>query len=163
MNKAYLSLGSNIGDKKNNLHSAIKLLKENENIKVNIISSLYETEPVGFVEQDKFYNIVVEISTSLNPYKLLEYLNEIEEKLFRERIIRWGPRTIDIDILLYDNFISDDEKLTIPHPRMKERAFVMIPLYEVSKDVLINNKKIEFLMQELDNSGIKRINYNMES
>lgn len=159
MAKVYLGLGSNIGDKKDYLERAIKLLTEHERIQMIKSSSYYETEPIGYTEQDLFLNIVIEIDTLLEPYDLLAYCNKIEEKLNRQRVVRWGPRTIDIDILLYDQHTSDEEQLMLPHPRMCERAFVMIPLYEIAKDIHINGVHIENLMQHLDTKGIKRIAY----
>src|SRR5699024_4353246 len=107
----------------------------NNCIQVEDISSIYETEPVGYVDQANFLNIVIKISTLYTPYKLLGIAQEIELKLGRTRDIRWGPRTIDIDILLYNNDRIDTETLTIPHQRMYERAFVLIPLQELGVDV----------------------------
>lgn len=157
MTKAYLGIGSNLGDKRRNIENALKLLKEHESIKIINTSSYYETEPVGYTEQDWFLNMVVEIDTSLNPYELLEYCNFIESNLKRKRIIRWGPRTIDVDILLYENFTSNDEKLIIPHPRMCERAFVMIPLYEIAKDIKINGENIKDIVENLKGETIRKL------
>lgn len=159
MAKAYLSLGSNLGDKKENLDKAVELLKKHNNIQVIKVSSYYETQPVGYTDQDLFLNIAVEIETSLSPYELLEYCSEIEQILKRRRIIRWGPRTIDVDILLYDNFISNDERLTIPHPRMTERAFVIVPLYEIAKDIRIKGQDINSILKKLKKEGIRKIDY----
>ncbi|SHJ97691.1 2-amino-4-hydroxy-6-hydroxymethyldihydropteridine diphosphokinase [Paramaledivibacter caminithermalis] len=159
MNKAYLGLGSNIDDKRKNIDMAVDMLRNSKDIKIINISSYYETEPVGYHDQDWFLNIVVEIDTSLEPYKLLEFCNYIEEKLKRKRIIRWGPRTIDVDILLYEGFDSEDEKLTLPHPRMTERAFVMVPLYEIAPDIKINNIDIKQIIKNLEGEGIRKINY----
>lgn len=156
MAKVYLGLGSNMGDKEEYIKKAIKLLNDNDFIQVTIISSYYETEPVGYTEQDLFLNIVAEINTTLNPYDLLDYCNSIENKLNRKRIIRWGPRTIDIDILLYENYTSFDEKLTIPHPRMCERSFVIIPLYEIAKDIRINSISIEDVLDNMNKKGIMK-------
>ncbi|MGI6226437.1 MAG: 2-amino-4-hydroxy-6-hydroxymethyldihydropteridine diphosphokinase [Peptococcales bacterium] len=157
MAKSYLSLGSNLGDKRQNLEEAIRMLKEHKQIKVIKISSFYETEPVGFKEQDWFLNIAVKIDTSLKPYELLEYCQEIEEKLQRKRIIRWGPRSIDIDILLYENFTSQDEKLIIPHPRMLERAFVLEPLLEIEPDLVLDGIPIYQILKQLKGEKVKRI------
>lgn len=159
MHKAYLGLGSNIGKKKENIDNAVDMLKHHELIEVKSASSYYETEPVGYHEQDWFLNIVVEIETKLEPYQLLEFCSYIEEKLKRKRIIRWGPRTIDVDILLYDGYISQDEKLTIPHPRMTERAFVMVPLYEIAPNIDINNKNIKQILKNLEGEEIRKIDY----
>lgn len=159
MSKAYLGIGSNIGNTRENIEKSIELLKNNPSIIVSTISSFYETAPVGYTNQDWFLNIVVEIDTSLNPYHLLDYCNNIEKELKRERIIRWGPRTIDIDILLYEGFSSDDEKLIVPHPRMCERAFVMIPLYEIATDLTINNKNIKDIAENLKEEEVRKIDY----
>src|SRR5690554_7013527 len=101
MVKAYLSMGSNIGDRLNFLKEGLNELRNNKEIKINKISSVYETAPVGFLNQNNFLNIIVEIETSLNPFQLLEYNQGIEKKLKRVKEIHWGPRTIDIDIITY--------------------------------------------------------------
>lgn len=133
-NIAYLSLGSNMGDREKNLSSAIFHLSENNQIQIVKSSSIYETDPVGYTNQDKFLNIVIQILTSLSPEELLNVCLKIEEKLGRKRVIRWGPRNIDLDILLYNQENIETEDLVIPHPRMFERAFVMIPLLEIEPD-----------------------------
>ena len=157
MVKAYLGLGSNIGDTKKNLDIAVDLLKSSKNITVIKQSSYYETEPVGYVEQDWFLNIVVQIETNFEPEELLVFCQQIEEVLKRKRIIRWGPRTIDVDVLLYENYTSAEESLTIPHPRMTERAFVMIPLYEIAPDLVIEGKSIDGIIKSLDGEEIRKL------
>lgn len=157
MPKVYLSLGSNIGDKFAYLKKAIENLKQHEKIEITKYSSLYETAPVGYLNQDNFINQVIELSTSLLPYELLSVCQMIENKLERKRTIRFGPRTIDIDILLYDDLILNDENLTIPHPRMYERAFVLVPLFEINKDLVINNSPISYLVDIVSKKGIKKI------
>lgn len=154
--KSYLSLGSNIGNTRKNIDSALQNLQQDSKIKIIKKSSYYKTEPVGYKDQEWFLNIVIEIETTYTPYELLKKCNEIEKELKRERVIRWGPRTIDIDILLYENFTSTDESLTIPHPRMTERGFVMIPLFEIAKDLTINNKPIKFYMNKFKEDVIKQ-------
>ncbi len=131
MNKSYLSLGSNIGDRVGFLDRAIALIDECSDIEVLKKSSFYETDPQGYIDQDRFINCVIGIETSLNPEDLLIVCQEIEQKLKRKRLFRWGPRTIDIDILLYEDIIKNSEILTIPHQRMTKRAFVMVPLAEI--------------------------------
>lgn len=157
MARVYLGLGSNIGDKKKYIDEAIRFLKLHDGIGVSKVSSYYETEPVGYEDQDIFLNLVIEINTSLGPYDLLKYCNEIENKLKRKRLFRWGPRTIDLDILWYEDFVSDDEILTIPHPRMCQRAFVMVPLYEITQDLMINARPIGEIMEGLDTKGVKKM------
>ncbi|AOY76315.1 2-amino-4-hydroxy-6-hydroxymethyldihydropteridine diphosphokinase [Clostridium formicaceticum] len=159
MAKGYLGLGSNMGDKKEYLDQAIEQINQHPSITVKKVSSYYETDPIGYTEQDVFLNVVVEIDTSLSPYELLAYCNEIEELLKRKRIIRWGPRTIDVDVLLYENYTSDDEKLTVPHPRMWKRAFVMIPLYEIAKDITNNGEHIGEIIKNLCKEGIRKVDY----
>lgn len=159
MAKAYLGLGSNLGDKKEYIDQAVTFLSQREEITLKKISSYYETDPVGYTDQDVFLNIVVEIDTMLEPYELLAYCNEIEEMLQRKRIVRWGPRTIDVDILLFEGFSSTDERLTVPHPRMMERAFVMVPLYELEQNMIINDVKIEDIIKNLDIEGIRKVSY----
>ena len=100
------------------------------------VSSIYETDPVGYVDQDAFLNIVVELETSLTPHELLKKCNEIEAELGRTREIHWGPRTVDLDILLYNEENMKTENLIIPHPRMTERGFVLIPLVEINPDLI---------------------------
>lgn len=155
MARAYLGLGSNMGDKYENIHRAINMLREHGQIKVLKISSWYETEPVGYQDQDWFVNVVLQIDTSLEPYPLLEYCHWIEERLKRERKIRWGPRTIDVDILLYEDYVSNEEKLVLPHPRMTERAFVMVPLYEIAPDLKIKGEPIGQIVHRLKGEKIR--------
>lgn len=152
MNKIYLSLGSNIGDTKSNLDRAIELLGE----KINILnrSSYYETEPVGYKDQDWFLNIVLEGETGLGPEELLRFTQGIESKMKRKKTIRFGPRIIDIDILLYGQIQLQTEDLIIPHPRMCERAFVMVPLYEIAPDLMIEGKKIKEIIDELEGKQV---------
>ncbi len=158
MTKAYLGLGSNIGDKREYIDKAIELVGQNKEIEVLKTSSYYETEPVGYKEQEWFLNVVIEIKTDLKPYDLLEYCMETEQKLKRVRKIRWGPRTIDIDILLYGDLNLDDDKLTIPHPRMIERAFVLVPLLEIAPNISINNMSLEDKLKALSSAEIRKVN-----
>ena len=131
MNDSFLSLGSNMGNRLDMLKQAVQLLMHHPSVRVAAISSLYETDPVGVTDQDPFLNMVVRLDTELNALALLDACQEIERKLNRERLIRWGPRTIDLDILLYNQEDIKTERLVVPHPRMHERAFVLIPLLEI--------------------------------
>lgn len=156
MNIAYLSLGSNLGDREENLKKAVDRLDKAEGIVVKKVSPLYETQPVGYVEQGMFLNIAVEIETNLDPYGLLKCIDFIEHDLKRERTIRWGPRTIDIDILIYGDIKINDDLLQIPHPRMWERAFVLIPLCDVNPHIKKGNQYISELIKNLpDKDGVK--------
>lgn len=135
MKTAYLSLGTNLGDRLQNLTDAVQMLNASDEISVVRVSSVYQTDPVGYEDQDVFFNIALEIETSLSPDELLQRCLAIELELGRVRLFKWGPRLIDIDLLLYENVEMDTEKLKIPHPYMKERAFVMIPLQEIAEAI----------------------------
>lgn len=130
--KAYLGLGSNMGDKKGYLDQAVKAMDETRGCKVEKVSSYLVTEPYGGVEQDDFLNACLILKTFLSPQELLERLHEIEQDAHRERVIRWGPRTLDLDILLYDDEIMETEDLVIPHVEMHLREFVLKPLCEIA-------------------------------
>jgi len=128
---AYVALGSNIGDREAYLLQAIDALRRQAGIEVTALSAMYETEPVGYVDQAAFLNMVIELSTTLPPKQLLLAMQDIEGSLGRTRDVHWGPRTVDLDLLLYDDIQLTAPDLIIPHPRMQERAFVLIPLADV--------------------------------
>ncbi|MCI2790056.1 2-amino-4-hydroxy-6-hydroxymethyldihydropteridine diphosphokinase [Staphylococcus warneri] len=132
MVKAYLGLGSNMGDRAHQLQQAIQIIDRFQHIDVASVSPIYETEPVGYTDQPQFLNLCIEIETTLKPQELLKRCLETEQALHRVRKIRWGPRTLDVDILLYGNEIIEEDNLIIPHPRMVERAFVLIPLNDIA-------------------------------
>ncbi len=134
MKTAYLGLGSNIGDREQNLKDALAKLAAPD-LRVSRVSSVYETEPVGFTAQRWFFNIVVEIKTELFPMQLLARIGKIEQALGRARTVKNGPRTLDIDILLYGRAVVRTAKLEIPHPRIAERRFVLIPLAELAPEL----------------------------
>lgn len=135
MHTAYLSIGSNLGNRQYNIDQAVSLLKAN-NITINKVSSIIETEPVGGVEQGKFLNGCLAIQTALNPQELLQTLQSIEQEMGRVKTVRNGPRIIDLDILTYDDIRIDTDVLIIPHPRMAERDFVLKPLYELDPELV---------------------------
>lgn len=135
MNTAFISIGSNIGDRSHHLREAVRLLHALDNVVVMSVSSIYETAPVGYTDQADFLNLVIHIETRLDPYELLAACQVIELGLGRTRDVRWGPRTVDLDILLYNNETIDTKSLTVPHPRMRERAFVLIPLIELAPKI----------------------------
>jgi|SRR5699024_2604104 len=139
MNKVYIALGSNISPRMSYLQQAIDLLKEHDDITLTNCSAIYETEPVGYTEQDKFLNMVVEIETPLAAISLLTICQTFERTLGRKREIKWGPRTIDLDILLYNQENMETKELSIPHPRLHERAFVLIPLADINSTLLLPN------------------------
>lgn len=133
MSRAYLGLGSNVGDRLANLRRAVDLLRDRGARPVRS-SRVYGTDPVGGPPQPEYLNAVVEIETGLNPRSLLEVCLAVEEELGRVREERWGPRVIDVDILTYDDRHVDEPDLVVPHPRMHERGFVLIPLLELDAD-----------------------------
>ncbi len=135
MSIAYLSVGSNMGDRGANLRFALKSLAERDGIQPLRGSAIYETSPWGPVAQENFLNACIELETSLSPDELLSVCQDIEHAAARSREIHWGPRTLDIDILLYDDITIETPRLTIPHPRMKERMFVLVPLMELEEAV----------------------------
>ena len=149
----YLSLGSNVGDRGANLHQCIRLLARLG--EVAKVSSFYETEPMELREQPWFVNCVVELKTDLSARELLSRIQEIEAELGRNREIHKGPRTIDIDILLFDSDAISDPDLQIPHPRMHERRFVLAPLAEISAQVkhAVLQATAGELLQRLDAAG----------
>lgn len=130
--RAYIALGSNLGDKKAYLDQAVKALKQHKECRVQKVSSYLVTEPYGGVEQDDFLNACLSLDTLLSPEELLDLLHEIEQAAHRERLIHWGPRTLDLDILLYDNEVLETEDLIIPHVEMHKRDFVLKPLAEIA-------------------------------
>ncbi|WP_322908080.1 2-amino-4-hydroxy-6-hydroxymethyldihydropteridine diphosphokinase [Paenibacillus campi] len=129
--EAYIALGANLGDREQTLYDAIELLHSHPQIAVQRCSGVYDTAPVGYTDQPAFYNMVIRISTTLQPLELLDIMLEIESQLGRVRTIRWGPRTVDLDLLWMDHRHIETERLQLPHPRMCERAFVLVPLHEL--------------------------------
>ncbi len=145
---AYVALGSNIEDREAYLEQAIARLDESREIRVLARSSIYETEPVGYTEQACFLNMVLEVETTLTALDLLRSMLDIENRLGRSRDIHWGPRTIDLDLLLYGEEKISSPELIVPHPRMLERAFVLIPL----ADILYHRREAswEFISAQLE-------------
>jgi len=146
-NRVYFSIGSNMGDKEANLDYAVEALKRDGHVKVKKVSSYLTTKPYGGVEQDDFLNAAIEADTLYSPQMLLEKINTIEKERDRKRDIHWGPRTLDIDILLYNNSIINSDNLVIPHPDMVNRDFVLEPMNEIAPYVIHPVKKMS--MQEL--------------
>ena len=134
MTTAYLGLGANLGDRLANLQRAVDLLAEVSGLRVARSSRVYETEPVGGPEQPEYLNAVVEVETDLAPHDLLEACLSVETRMGRVRAEPWGPRTIDVDVLTYGDETIDEPDLVIPHPRMHERGFVLVPLAELTAD-----------------------------
>ncbi|RJQ30015.1 MAG: 2-amino-4-hydroxy-6-hydroxymethyldihydropteridine diphosphokinase [Peptococcaceae bacterium] len=139
--KVFIGIGSNSGDKEANIGKALKLLGETPGVTVHRVAPLYRTEPVGYIEQDWFLNTVAEVSTVLSPRELLDALLGIEKSLGRVRTVRWGPRPVDLDIILYGNGNINEPDLVIPHPGMCERAFVVAPLADLVPDLVLPGGK----------------------
>ncbi|ALX49422.1 2-amino-4-hydroxy-6-hydroxymethyldihydropteridine diphosphokinase [Lentibacillus amyloliquefaciens] len=159
MNGIYLALGSNIQPRKDYLSKALTALDDHQRITVIRKSSIYQTAPVGYTDQADFLNMVIELDTSLLPLELLDVCQTIEKQLGRERDIRFGPRTVDLDILIYNQENRETELLTIPHPRMHERAFVLIPLSEIANELAFPAayKTVSDYIDELPESDIKDV------
>ncbi|MFQ5965730.1 MAG: 2-amino-4-hydroxy-6-hydroxymethyldihydropteridine diphosphokinase [Candidatus Scalinduaceae bacterium] len=151
MAKVYVGLGSNLGNREKNLVSAITKINACKGIHVVNKSGFYKTKPIGGPAQPDYVNCVLELDTDITPQKLLEKCKRIESELGRTRGVRWGPRVIDIDILLYGSKVVNDHNLKIPHENMHTRIFVLEPLYEISPDLKhpILKKTIFELMKEL--------------
>lgn len=153
MNLAYIGLGSNLGDRAALIKSSIEMLNQDRHVNVIKISKMIGTKPVGGPPQPDYLNAAVEITTSLLPDELLRTLQGIELKLGRERVTKWGPRTIDMDILFYENVVMNSEHLTIPHQLLHLRSFVLEPLAEIAPDLRHPHfdKTILELVKDLDN------------
>lgn len=152
----YIALGSNLGDRLNNLHSAEMALPP----AVHVLrgSPVYETPPWGYLDQEDFLNQVLQAETYLTPEELLAYLKRIEARLGRKRSVKNGPRLIDLDILFYDDLIREGPKLTIPHPGIGDRAFVLVPLADLAPDLHHpkSGQTIHELLQKVDQRGIRK-------
>ena len=155
----FLSLGSNLGHKRKNLEQGLALLAQG-GARILRASSVYRTQPVGYENQPWFFNQVVEISSSLNPYELLRLIKEIEERLGRKPTRTGGPRPIDIDILLAEHWIIQTKRLIIPHPRMQKRNFVLVPFSEISpgtKHPLLKKKVSELWKNSGDSAAVRKL------
>ncbi len=152
---AYIGVGSNQGDRHAHCAAALAHIAATPHTRLLDQSSWYLTEPRGFPGQDDFINLVLKIETELAPFALLGFLQATEAKLARQKTIRFGPRTIDLDILLYGDRIIQSPELTIPHTRLCERGFVLVPLQELSPQLMhpVRNQTISRLLAELDDTG----------
>jgi 2-amino-4-hydroxy-6-hydroxymethyldihydropteridine diphosphokinase len=133
---AYVGVGSNVGDRQAWIREALALLQRNRKVEILQLSSLYETQPVGVRDQPMFLNAVVKISTGHTPRNLVRLFQTIERRLGRRRTIRWGPRRIDLDLLLYDHQLVNQPEVVVPHPELAKRAFVLVPMVEIAPDVV---------------------------
>ncbi|ABO48705.1 2-amino-4-hydroxy-6-hydroxymethyldihydropteridine pyrophosphokinase [Desulforamulus reducens MI-1] len=158
MTVAYIGLGSNMGDKKAYIQSALKKLDHYTGIHLLRVASLYESAPWGYLEQDWFVNTVAEVETTLSPEKILQVLFDIERSLNRTRDIHWGPRTVDLDLLLYGSQTICFPHLQVPHPRMHERAFVLVPLAELCPNMILTQGTVmELAEKTLAEQAIRKI------
>lgn len=157
--EAYIALGSNLGDPRAHILQAFIELGELELSELICTSSLYQTPPLGPQDQNDYINAVVKIKTQLAPLPLLQQLLNIEKMHGRERRVRWGARTLDCDLLLYGDIELHEPDLTLPHPEMTRRAFVLLPLGEIAPDLFIHGKTVSDYLRTIDCVGIKKINY----
>lgn len=153
--QAWLGLGGNIGNVQANMAVALQLLSAGQAVEILAVSPIYKTPPWGNTDQDWFLNAAAKISTTLSPELLLDACLSAEKALKRERIVRWGPRSIDVDLLIYEGVEQDNDTLTLPHPRMHERAFVLKPLADISPDLLIYRKSVSEWLDGCDTSEIE--------
>ena len=154
MAEVFIGLGSNMGGSHDQLDRALESLSTSADIELVAVSDRYQTPPIGPSQPD-YINAVAQLRTSLPPEALLDKLQSIEQQQDRVRTVRWGPRTVDLDILLYDNMLCDTERLTIPHPRMAERAFVLLPLADINRDLpMPNGKTVGQLLANCSVQGI---------
>jgi 2-amino-4-hydroxy-6-hydroxymethyldihydropteridine diphosphokinase len=157
--EALLALGGNVGDVRATFERALTMLAEDGRVRLEARSSDYATPPWGITEQPPFVNSCVAVETDLAPEALLGRVQSIEQSLGRRRAAepRWGPRTIDIDILTYDDLTLDTPDLTLPHPRLLERAFVLVPLAEIAPDRVIAGRRVRDALVGLETTGISRL------
>ncbi|AHB49140.1 2-amino-4-hydroxy-6-hydroxymethyldihydropteridine pyrophosphokinase [Hyphomicrobium nitrativorans NL23] len=154
---ALIGLGSNMGDKQANIRRAIGLLTEAGDIRLVRASRLYRTPPWGVLDQDWFVNACIAVATDLAPYDLLARCLGVEDEMKRVRHERWGPRVIDVDVLTYRNVALDDARLTVPHPRIVERAFVLLPLKDIAPDLVVSGHVLDHWLAKLDTAGVEPV------
>ncbi len=157
MFKAYIGLGSNQGERLSLLRRSLELLGRAQNITVSAVSPLYETEPVGGPRQGLYLNACAALDTALSPVKLLKLMLDVENSLGRVRKRRWGPRTLDLDLLIYESLLMKTPTLTLPHPRMTERLFVLAPLSHIAPNLIIpgTGRTVSEFKSFLDPGGVK--------
>jgi 2-amino-4-hydroxy-6-hydroxymethyldihydropteridine diphosphokinase len=157
--EALIALGGNVGDTRATLRKAIELFCDGATVRLIARSSDYRTPPWGDENQAPFVNLCIKVETGLAPQALLARAQEVERRLGRrrDRDRRWGPRTADLDILTYDDLVLDEPGLTLPHPRLLQRAFVLVPLAEIAPDRVIGGKPVRQALADINTSGIERL------
>ena len=158
----YLSLGANLGNRDETLREAVKRLGAAEGVSVTAVSSVYETEPWGKTDQPRFLNLAAAIRTTLTPEELLALTQSIENALGRVRHERWGARTIDIDVLCFEGVERNTPELTLPHPYMTERAFVLVPLAEIAPALAVKGKTVEAWRDATGSDGVTCVTENAQ-
>jgi 2-amino-4-hydroxy-6-hydroxymethyldihydropteridine diphosphokinase len=159
MAEAFVALGGNVGDVRSTFRRAIALLCDGSAVRLTARSSDYRTPPWGVTDQPPFVNAVIGMTTSLSPHELLARAEQCERALGRDRTHerRWGPRSIDIDLLAYDDLVLNDPHLILPHPRLFERAFVLVPLAEIAPERVIAGVGVRDALERVDTSGIEKL------
>jgi len=157
--RAFIAIGSNLGDRTGNVREAVRLVADGVKASLVAMSSLYETEPWGVKEQGPFVNAAMIVETPLAPSELLAHLKSVEASMGRTRTVRWGPRTIDLDIIFIEEMVIEAEGLRVPHPGADERAFVMVPLAEIAPDFVhpVTGATLAGIAGGLDKSGVKKM------
>jgi 2-amino-4-hydroxy-6-hydroxymethyldihydropteridine diphosphokinase len=157
--EAFIALGGNVGDVRATFDAAIAILCDGPEVRLLARSSDYQTPPWGVTDQPPFINAVIAVSTTLTPHQLLSRAQACERALGRDRAHeqRWGPRTIDLDILAYDDLVLNDATLTLPHPHLFERAFVLVPLADIAPDRVIAGIRVSDALKRVDTSGIEKL------
>jgi 2-amino-4-hydroxy-6-hydroxymethyldihydropteridine diphosphokinase len=157
--EAFIALGGNVGDVRSTFDQAIAMLCDGRAIRLKARSSDYRTPPWGVTDQPPFVNAVIAVDTSLSPHELLARAKECERALGRDRAReqRWGPRTIDIDLLAFDDVAINDAELILPHPRLFERGFVLVPLAEIAPNLEIDGVAVQDALSRVDQSGIEKL------
>ena len=153
----YLSLGTNLGDRQANLEAALEILSSE--MRLIAESPIYQTAPWGYEDQPDFLNQVVHAETELSPRQLLIFVKSVEKQVGREPSFRYGPRKIDVDILFYEEWVVQEDDLTIPHPRLHERAFVLVPLADLTPELCHPRlkRKVAEMLDDVDATGVKRL------
>ena len=154
---ALIGLGSNMGDKAANIRQAIELLNDAGDIRLVRTSRFYRTPPWGVLDQDWFVNACIAVATELAPHDLLARCLGVENEMRRVRHERWGPRVIDVDVLTYRDISLDTLELTVPHPRIAERAFVLLPLKDIAPDLVVSGHSLDHWLGKLDTAGVEPI------